>query len=204
MSVLQLPQPAVSNAAIRFYQPDQIRFGCPSIPVSDLPELKKVLEWMHGFIMKPHEDLGRTGDVCPYVKPAMQQSQILFGVSHLHNPDSPHEIMEAVLSCRRQLTDHKLSSLVLILPDILPEHEALLMEPVHKQLKTQLLREGIMIGQFYPSCQVPSTYNPGFLPLQSPVPLFALRYLIESDWRFLQGRSDWQALYRERFGQPSE
>jgi hypothetical protein len=73
---------------------------------------------------------------------------------------------------------------------------------LHRQLKTDLLAQGIMVGQFYPSCTVGSTYNPDFKPLQSPYPMFVLRWLIESDWRFLKGNPRWEKVYRDQLGTP--
>jgi hypothetical protein len=37
---------------------------------SDLDALRAVADWIRTFVVKPHEDLGRAGTVCPFLPPA--------------------------------------------------------------------------------------------------------------------------------------
>ena len=47
-----------------------------------------------------------------------------------------------------------------------------------------------MIGQFYPGCAENGLWNPDFRPLDSPLPMLAIRHMVESDLPFLTRETD--------------
>jgi hypothetical protein len=60
-----------------------------------------------------------------------------------------------------------------------------------------------MVGQFYEGCPESGLWNDAFHPLQSPVPLLAIRNMVPSDFPFLHGKrgnSDMLIAYLNRFG----
>lgn len=187
---------------VRFFLPEEILFGQTGLSPAKQSLLEAVMHWMREFITRPHPQLGRKGAVCPYVKPAMNQRKIWVGV--LETGSSEVLLGSNLLACASALerlmargkAREPLDSLVLVLPD-LPDDPAR-MEPLHQALKTQLLARGLMLGQFYPSCPVGGTYNADFRPLRAPAPMFVLRALIESDWRFVAGHPEWERLYHAR------
>ena len=58
---------------------------------------------------------------------------------------------------------------------------------------------GLMIGQFYPGCDEAGIRNPDFRPLQSPIPLLAIRHMVNSDFPFLAGSVAWIEEYLRKF-----
>jgi hypothetical protein len=40
---------------------------------SDLDALRAVADWIESYVIKPHEDLGRPGPVCPFVPGALER-----------------------------------------------------------------------------------------------------------------------------------
>jgi hypothetical protein len=188
------------------FLPEEIQAGHPQLTDEDRRLITETLHWMHHFIMRAHETMGRSGAVCPFVRPALQRQKIFLGVCRLENPTDPESVATRMLSYGRLLASLRaredadlLESFALLVPGM-PD-EVQFMEPLHQRLKTELLTLGIMPGQFYPSCPIGSTYNEDFKPLQSPAPMFVLRFLIESDWRFIQGHQNWEETYSKRFHQ---
>ena len=69
-------------------------------------------------------------------------------------------------------------------------------------LKEKSVPNGLMIGQFYPGCAAPGIRNSGFKPLQSPIPLLAIRHMVGSDLPFLTEKGEWVEEYLKRFTPP--
>lgn len=178
----------------------------------DLHALVPSLAWMREFIMLPHGRLGRPGAVCPFVKSAIEKDYLFLSVVRAGGKQAESVITRAVMGYRDLfLKTEPLSGemavykcIAILLPDLSVPSLAGFMEPLHQHLKTELLKDELMIGQFYPGCMVPGTWNGDFYPLQSPVPMFVIRYLIETDWRFLKGNDHWEASFLEKFGEPGK
>jgi len=60
-----------------------------------------------------------------------------------------------------------------------------------------------MVGQFYEGCAESGLWNDSFQPLQSPIPLLAIRNMVPSDFLFLHGKRGNEGMlisYLNRFG----
>lgn len=177
------------------------------LSVSERAVLQHTLAWLDGFVSRENPEMGRSGSVCPFVKPALQQRCIYLSVC----PTEPELKVDAMIACLEPYHQAlqalsqppgaltPLTSVVVIFPSIADYWEATLMDTVHERLKTAWLPSGVLLGQFYPSCPVGSTWNPALPVLQSPFPMFVLRNLIESDWRFVQGHPPWAKSYQDWF-----
>ena len=44
---------------------------------SDLDALRTVAEWIKSFIVRPHQDLGRAGPVCPFVPESLPRKTLV-------------------------------------------------------------------------------------------------------------------------------
>ena len=88
-------------------------------------------------------------------------------------------------------------------PVLLPATDRLDPGPLDRlqaSLKTEFVRQGLMIGQFHPRCEAPGLWSPDFRPLRSPIPLLAMREMVASDLPFLVGDPDHLLAYFDRFG----
>lgn len=193
---------------LALFTPVQIEQGSPgAIPQGDMVYLKQTVQWMREFIMTNNPNIGRSGAVCPYVHPSIVQGMCFLSVCHLQEPLVIEEITQKVLLYRDSFlmlptpakAETHLKTMMIILPEIPADRAEAVMEPLHAWLKTELLKYKLMIGQFYPTCRVPASRNPHFFPLQSPYPMFVIRQLIESDWRFLSGNPQWERVYQDHF-----
>ncbi|MFE7896721.1 DUF6875 domain-containing protein [Streptomyces sp. NPDC057424] len=169
--------------------------------------LDSVEEWLNSYITRPHEQLGRSGAVCPFVAPARRVDAVETTV-RLVGPAASLPLLKEVIRCGLDEFEQRgwrtsnpaLRSLLIVLPDLPPETFGLLDE-AHAQVKTESVERGLMIGQFHPDCDEPAARNPAFKVSRAPVPLVAVRAMAVHDILFLGERADWFAQYDRRFGE---
>ncbi|MGF1939035.1 MAG: DUF6875 domain-containing protein [Nostoc sp. ChiQUE02] len=179
----------------------------------DLPCLIEIMEWVKNFLGKPHPHLGRPGAVCPFVPSSLKSNSIRLAV--IRTKDLYPEQLEEVVGCYRDIflkIDAKEQELainkafLLIFPDIHIEDASKLIDSIQQKLKPLFVESGLMIGEFHKRNQSPGLHNPNFRPLRSPIPLLAIRFMVEADLPFLQNPADprlrirYLEAYLKRFG----
>jgi hypothetical protein len=161
--------------------------------------LAQIVDWIDRFLCAPHPALGRSGNVCPYARTAMIKRTIEFyrnssrSVSGLAGDMEQH--MEEFLQSERS---DDIYYCRIIVPDLLGDASRAI-ESVQRQLKPMFVECHLMIGQFFPDCAEPGLRNSTFRPLQTPVPLLAIRHMVLSDIAFLYGNERYVAAYLENF-----
>ncbi|MGW6918975.1 DUF6875 domain-containing protein [Kitasatospora sp. NPDC054939] len=176
------------------------------LPVDLDKALDTVDQWLTDYISRPHPELGRSGPVCPFVEPA-RRAGVLETRIRLVGPTPSRALLTEIVRCgldefhevEWKGANPNLRSLVLVLPDLTPDHLHLLDE-AHAAVKPECVPRGLMIGQFHERCEEPAARNPGFPVSRSPVPVVALRAMAIHDVLFLSDRRDWFAEYVRRFG----
>jgi len=163
----------------------------------DLPYLTEVMEWVKNFLAKPHPDLGRAGLVCPFVPGALQLNTLRLTVIRAKNLE--HQQIEEIVRCYRDIfleieprsgKAAQNKAILLIFPDLHIEDACKLVDDIQQKLKPFFVEAGLMIGEFHQLNQSPGLHNPNFRPLRSPIPMLAIRFMIEADLPFLQRLSD--------------
>jgi hypothetical protein len=158
----------------------------------DLPYLMEIMEWVKSFLARHHPDLGRTGFVCPFVPYALKSDSIKLTVIRAKNLRQK-QIEEIVLNYRdifldiveageKELAVYK--AFLLIFPD-LPIEDTAIIDGIQQKLKPLFVESGLMLGEFHQRNESPGLHNPNFRPLRSPIPLLAIRFMVESDLPFL-------------------
>ncbi len=165
------------------------------------PELVLARNWVRDFLGRPHRDVGRAGHVCPFVAISLALDTIWFASVPGEQPDRA-----ALLTLVAQLRDRFLAleptapidainkAIVVVFGDLDREHAAELIGGVQKELKPEFVKKGLMIGEFFPGNTTPGLRNAAFRPLDSPVPMIAIRLMVESDLPFLSRDLDTPAL----------
>ncbi|MER5729833.1 DUF6875 domain-containing protein [Streptomyces sp. NPDC002138] len=176
-------------------------------PASDTARAEAVVQdWLRDYVSRPHEQLGRGGDVCPFVEPAARAGTLMMHTrTGLADADGA-ELRSLVRDMARTFrtthwprTNPTMYAYVLILPD-LPRAQWAELDAVQAALKAELAEGGLMLGQFHPECPEPAARNPQFPVSRSPVPLLAMRNMALHDVLFLHNDSRLFAEYQHRFG----
>ncbi len=151
------------------------------------PELTTILEWASSYLISPSPELGRKGPVCPYTKPSLQRDSFYLALS------TGADVQEAVTCLRTwyettaaamTTADGELLTVLLVLPHL--DHvDPTPLDELQREAKDDFVDNGLMIGQFHPTCEAPGLWNPHFRPLRSPIPLLAIRKLVVFDLPFL-------------------
>ncbi|MUG97530.1 hypothetical protein F7734_36490 [Scytonema sp. UIC 10036] len=172
---------------MQLYTPSEIdRFQ------QDLPYLIEIQQWIKNFLIKTHPNLGRSGLVCPYVPHALKTNNMQLGVIRAQDLQL-QEIEELVLNYKdiflqkepRNKDTELTQTILLIFPDIKLEDTARLIDSVQQKLKEFFVDSGLMLGEFHKRNYSPGLHNSNFYPLQSPIPILAIRFMVESDLPFL-------------------
>ncbi|MFN6514884.1 MAG: DUF6875 domain-containing protein [Nostoc sp. CreGUA01] len=179
----------------------------------DLPHFIQILEWVKNFLGRPHPHLGRPGAVCPFVPHSLRSNSIRLAV--LHTKDLYPEQIENIVRRYRDIflemdvkeQESKMGkAFLLIFPDIHIEEASEMIDSVQQKLKPVFVESGLMIGEFHKRNPSPGLHNPNFRPLRSPIPLLAIRFMVEADLPFLQSPADphlrirYLEAYLKRFG----
>lgn len=166
-------------------------------------QLAGVHRWVTGFLSKPHRDLGRQGDVCPFTGSSLEREK--FWVAEVQATELPIEAARGLLEDAIEIfdvvsaksgADAQLVTTVIVMPNIVTFDG---IEAVQKLMKDEFVTRGLMIGQFYPGCSEAGLWNPEFRPLDAPYPMLAVRHMVPSDLPFLVGKEPWLAAYLKRF-----
>jgi hypothetical protein len=163
----------------------------------DIAYLIETSQWLKTFLARPHPDLGRPGTVCPFVPKAINLDYIRLRVIRSHNLVQ-QQVVNIVLPYLNTFLEleptepedslHK--AILLVFPDISHEDAPRLIDSVQKQLKPLFVESGLMLGEFHKRNQTPGLHNPNFRPLRSPIPMLAIRFMVESDLSFLESADD--------------
>ncbi|TDV57407.1 DUF6875 domain-containing protein [Actinophytocola oryzae] len=168
--------------------------------------LDEVRTWLAGYVTQPHDDIGRPGAICPFVEPSMRVDALTLREWPVTTECTVTELLsvidrmaEAFLTSAHNGGNAALHAVVVALPGLVPERHRLLDE-AHATAKTGLVRRGLMLGQFHPTCDERAARNERFPVSRSPLPLLAIRHMAFHDVLFLSDDREWFDCYRDRFG----
>lgn len=173
--------------------------------------IEETHEWMASFITKKVNKLGRREAICPFVEPSFQKKAMFYSIAQLDEPDGidsidaelrhQAEIFHALEP--KKMPDAMVKALVAIYPDTRGPQLLEATDP-ERDVKGDLLEDGILVGEFFSTCPFATSFNPKLFALRSPHPMYVLRTFIETDWRFISNVERWRDIYHDRFGDPPE
>jgi hypothetical protein len=171
---------------------------------------KTIVAWTRQFLCRPHELLGREGPVCPFTQPSLNHH--LFWLTVVQGSeidiDTASDAVERYREWFFELEPRSgpealLKTILILFPEVSHERARDELEGLQKKLKPDFVKKGVMVGQFYEGCPESGLWNDAFHPLQSPVPLLAIRNMVPSDFPFLHGKrgnTEMLISYLNRFG----
>jgi hypothetical protein len=164
--------------------------------------------WVTNFLAKSNPGLGRSGAVCPYIQYAKEKSFFKVGIFEENHP-SKSEVLGLIAQLKDLFInmpptddkDSRFKTITILFPNLTNGEVTEIIDGVQLTLKPEFVKQGLMIGQFHENCQQPGLRNANFRPLQSPIPLLAIRNMVETDWPFLEGDEILEHAYKAHFGQ---
>jgi hypothetical protein len=169
--------------------------------------LREVAEWITSFVAKPHEDLGRSGPVCPFVPGSLERDTLWLAPEHVSGRSVP-EVVEVLKGYKRLFkeaqptegADTTYKSIVVVFTDLSEERAAQFFAEVLKPLAVpSYADDGFVMGGFHSSSPGTALYNPGFRPFTSPVPFLLMRQAVVDDWKFFLEMEDWLTMWAHRY-----
>jgi hypothetical protein len=176
---------------------------------SDLEALQAVAEWIKAFVIRPHEDLGRAGTVCPFVPRSLERKTLWLASEQIADRDVP-EVVELMNGYKRLLLDTRptrgedviYNVIVVVFSDLPADRAKGVFDDVLDQLAVPSYAEdGILFGPYYEGNEGTAIYNSSFRPFQSPAPFLFVRHGVTSDWKFFLDDEDWLNLWARRYGE---
>jgi hypothetical protein len=161
------------------------------IPSEVFPTYRLLHDWIRSYLMSSHRDLGRSGDVCPFTAQASRLDTIRIGVCEARSSDlvpivrTMHRCFEEFerIACPRSMRHFR--TIIVGFPKLSDEEGLDCLRAAQAQLKFYSLVRAKMVGLFHGEAEAPGLWNPSFRPLRSPIPLLAIRHLVENDAPFV-------------------
>lgn len=170
-----------------------------------------IIKWAREFLTTENPEMRRPAGsqaVCPFVAPSLDSNSFYLSFHPEISGWDEGQIEKLVLDQIAAFEglrppapgDRSRKSLLLVFPR-LPDNQAGVLDIVQKNVKTRFMESGLMLGQFYRTCEEGSIYNRAFRVSQSPLPLIAIRYMAVHDILFCGEDRDWFNAYDLRFGE---
>lgn len=175
---------------------------------SSAKELNSIKKWITEFLCSPHPSLGRSGDVCPLTKEAINKDSIFFTLDKSLNLDKKSEMKKITSQIRLfkelKTANAEIYKVIINAYPYIKETEYYKIEIIQNELKPLFVEEGLMIGQFYPGCKEKGLWNDNFFPLDSPIALLAIRNMAITDIAFLMSNDTFVKKYLDVFGEKGD
>jgi hypothetical protein len=175
----------------------------------DLTALHAVAGWIRTFVVRPHEDFGRAGPVCPFVPGALERKTLWLAPEQIADRGVP-DVVELINGYKSLFLDTQpvdgddaiYKVIVVVFTDLSADRAQGVFDDVQQHLAVpSYVEDGIAFGPFYEGNQGTAIYNSSFRPFQSPVPFLFVRHGVISDWKFFLDKEDWLSLWARRFGE---
>jgi hypothetical protein len=176
---------------------------------SDLDALHAVADWINMFVVRPHEDLGRAGPVCPFVPGALERKTLWLAPEQITDRGAL-DVVELISGYKSLFLDTQpidgddaiYKVIVVVFTDLSADRVQGVFDDVLQHLAVpSYVEDGIVFGPFYEGHQGTAIYNASFRPFQSPVPFLFMRHGVISDWKFFLDNQDWLNYWARRFGE---
>ena len=149
-----------------------------------------LLHWTRSFLMSAHPDLGRTGDVCPFTAQGARIDTLRFGVSLACGRDVP-VIRQQMLEAFRAFDSiphakrmGNFRAVIVGFPNCRDAEGLAGLSAVQRTLRLKSLLHDRMVGLFHDRTEEEGLWSSTFRPLRCPIPLLAIRALVEQDAAF--------------------
>ena len=176
---------------------------------SDREALQAVAGWIKTFVVKPHQDLGRAGTVCPFVPGSLERKVLWLAPEPITDRGEP-DIIQLMNGYKRLLletqptgggdADYKV--IVVVFTDLPADRAQGVFDDVLQHLAVRSYADdGILFGPYYAGNEQTAIHNSRLRPFQSPVPFLFARPGVIGDWEFFLDDEKWLGLWAHRYGE---
>lgn len=167
--------------------------------------LQTLLGWVENYLMATHPDLGRTGAVCPFTKQAAKIDTVRLGISRAAAQDEEKAFalirdgfaeLEKI-PCKPAMRHFR--TVIVGFPGCNSADGIAMLKRVQRRLRFHSLIRGKMIGMMHAASEDPGLWNPDFRPLRAPLPVLAIRHMVEQDAPFAAKHPPLMVFYLLRF-----
>jgi hypothetical protein len=169
------------------------------------PEAATIARWAMSYLMRPHPKLGRLGDVCPFTAQALRLDTIRIGVCDF-NAGEAELILRAMEGAVRAFDAipsptgmSHFRTILVGFPNCAGHGGLRVLRQIQNRLRPHSIYRAKMIGLFEPNSNDRGLLNPDFRPLRSPIPLLAIRLLVENDSPFVLRNPRLAPIYLAKF-----
>lgn len=149
-----------------------------------------LLDWVEGYLMNAHAELGRVGAVCPFTRQAARLDTARLAVCDAGPADE--DVVFALIRrafgeletipCKPGMEHFR--TVIIGFPACDGPDGVAMLQRVQKRHKFYSLRRNRMIGLMHAGSEAPGLWNPAFRPLRAPLPVLAIRHMVEHDAPF--------------------
>lgn len=153
-------------------------------------DLARLRGWVESYLMRGHPDLGRPGAVCPFTKQAAKLDTIRLAIS----PAGPDDEESALVLLRSAFATleaipskpsmRHFRTVIVGFPNCASGEGVAMLGRIQQRHKFYSLSRFRMIGFMHDATEAPGLWNPDFRPLRAPLPVLAVRHLVEQDAPF--------------------
>jgi hypothetical protein len=168
--------------------------------------LARLRDWVETYLMGTHPQLGRPGVVCPFTRLARKHDTIRLAICDA-TPDDRKKVFDAVKHGYQTLDripataeSAVLRTVVIGFPNCNSEAGLSLVHQGQRRHKLHAAMHFRMLGLMHPTSEARGVWNPDFRPLRAPMPVLAMRYMVEQDAALIADhRMQWPS-YFLKFG----
>jgi hypothetical protein len=167
-----------------------------------------LLDYVLEYICKPNCGLGRKGPVCPFMPAAVKNETFWLGKVTIESfngvnleqgeLNSLYSLVRAVKEwLKERQAAQEMQGLTIFYSALLyfdnqeapsiTENELI---ELQRTLKSEFVRDGMMIGEFTPHNEEPGLYSESFRPFRSEIPFIGIRFLHQKDLVFMSQSKD--------------
>ena len=164
-----------------------------------------LVNWISTYLMAGNPNLGRTGAVCPFTKQAAKLDTVRVAMSFADLSGVPG----ALLLARQAFSELKgipsqkgmehFRTVIIGFPGLADENGIAALKRIQRAHRLYSLSRGRMIGLMHSSSEDRGLWNPDFRPLRSPIPVLAVRHMVEQDAPFAALHPALMLAYLARF-----
>jgi hypothetical protein len=156
-------------------------------PVAEIDQI--IANWVRSYLMRPHPQLGRPGAVCPFTSAAARLDAIRVGSSPAGAQEEVDRTLRRALAAFEAIETPKsqrhFRTVIVGFPNCADEDGLARLKNARNGMRRESILRGKMFALFEPNSGDKGLLNPEFRPLRSPLPLLAIRMLVENDAPFV-------------------